>query len=115
LIEVMPAVKIMDRPNIDARLCCVDDELGKAACLDLSTTGTDKCDKVMGMVRTASVQTLLPEIRQPSSVFRARLRTAAKSEPESGSLIPMPKKQVPAAIRGRIVDLARSEPCLSIW
>jgi hypothetical protein len=37
------------------------------------------------------LQSFVPLTRQPSFVLRARVRTLAKSEPESGSLIPIAK------------------------
>ena len=37
------------------------------------------------------VHTLVPSMRQPSDVRFARVRTEARSEPESGSLMPMAK------------------------
>jgi hypothetical protein len=49
------------------------------------------------------VHTLAPLTTQSPSALRvAFVRMEARSEPESGSLIPMTKKHSPAAIRGRI-------------
>ncbi len=47
------------------------------------------------------VQTLVPSTRQPASVRVAVVRTEARSDPASGSLIPREKKHSPAAMRGR--------------
>lgn len=46
------------------------------------------------------VQTFVPVSVQPPSTFTARVRTLARSDPESGSLIPFPKKHSPRAIFG---------------
>jgi hypothetical protein len=56
------------------------------------------------------VQIFDPLMTQPPSTFTPLVRTAARSEPDSGSLMPMPKKQVPAQMRGRMSRLARSLP-----
>ncbi|SLI47218.1 Uncharacterised protein [Mycobacteroides abscessus subsp. abscessus] len=48
------------------------------------------------------VQTLVPlSVHEPSGCSVALVRTAARSEPASGSLMPMAKNSVPAAIPGR--------------
>jgi hypothetical protein len=47
------------------------------------------------------VQTLVPVSRQPPASRSARVRTLARSEPESGSDMPIPNAHSPAAIRGR--------------
>ncbi|MNF08154.1 hypothetical protein D3C80_2084990 [compost metagenome] len=46
------------------------------------------------------VQTLLPLTIQPPSVFTARVRTEARSEPTSGSLMPMQNSSSPRAMAG---------------
>ena len=46
------------------------------------------------------VQTLVPLIVHESPLSVARVRTAARSEPASGSLIPIAKNIVPAEICG---------------
>jgi hypothetical protein len=46
----------------------------------------------------------------PPSLRSARVRTAARSEPESGSLMPMPKKHSPLQILGSSMRFARSLP-----
>jgi hypothetical protein len=70
-----------------------------------------RCASSRGVVRASAknawawcapdVQTLVPVSSQPPSTRSARVRTLARSEPESGSLIPMPKYTSPAAIPGR--------------
>ena len=47
------------------------------------------------------VHTLVPVSRQPSATRSARVRTDARSDPLSGSLMPIAKKQRPPAISGR--------------
>ncbi len=59
------------------------------------------------------VQTLVPVSDQPPSTRCARVRTLARSEPESGSLMPMPKKHSPATIRGRNSRFCSSVPYFS--
>lgn len=56
------------------------------------------------------VHSLVPSTRQPSPSRTALVRTEARSEPESGSLMPMQKKHAPAAIRGRIALFCASVP-----
>jgi hypothetical protein len=46
------------------------------------------------------VHTLRPLITQPSALRTARVRIDARSEPESGSLMPMQKNASPRAICG---------------
>jgi hypothetical protein len=49
----------------------------------------------------------------PSPLRVALVRIEARSEPESGSLIPMTKKHSPAAMRGRISRRCASVPNFS--
>jgi hypothetical protein len=56
------------------------------------------------------VQTLVPVSSQPSSTFSAFVRTLARSDPESGSLMPMPKYTSPRAIPGRNLRRCSSVP-----
>ena len=58
----------------------------------LSPAGPVRQSAIMYCERCALlVHTLVPSMRQPSAVRSARVRTEARSEPESGSLMPMAK------------------------
>jgi hypothetical protein len=72
------------------------------ACRFAGSTGAVRASTMNACALCApEVHTLVPLSRQPPSTCTARVRTLARSEPESGSLMPMPKKHCPAAIFGR--------------
>ena len=56
------------------------------------------------------VQILVPLTFQPPSTRSARVRTDARSEPESGSLIPIENENSPLAIPGRKDRFCSSVP-----
>ena len=56
------------------------------------------------------VHTFVPVSRQPPSTRSARVRTLARSDPESGSLMPMPKTSSPRLIAGRKACFCSSVP-----
>jgi hypothetical protein len=56
------------------------------------------------------VQILRPVMRQPSPSLAARVRTDARSDPESGSLMPRQNVIRPAAIPGRIASRSVRDP-----
>ena len=60
------------------------------------------------------VHTFVPFRSQPPAVLVAVERMLAKSDPESGSLIPMEKKILPATMSGISSRFASSVPCLRI-
>ena len=53
---------------------------------------------------------MVPLTRKPPGTGSARVRTEARSEPESGSLMPIEKKHSPAVMRGRIAWRCSSLP-----
>gem|GEM_PF-6886854 len=53
---------------------------------------------------------MVPLTSQPSSVRVARVRIEARSEPESGSLMPIQKKHSPATMVGTISRFIFSVP-----
>ena len=59
------------------------------------------------------VQILWPLRIHPPSVGTARVRTLARSEPDSGSLIPSPMIARPATMSGRIAALSSGVPARS--
>ncbi len=81
------------------------------ACRCATSTGSVRASTMNACARCApDVHTLVPVTDHPPSTRTARVRTLARSEPESGSLIPIPKKHSPRAIRGRNVDFCSSVP-----
>ncbi len=71
----------------------------RPACRCAGSTGAVRASTMKACARCApEVHTLVPVSDHPPSTRIARVRTLARSEPESGSLIPMPKKHSPAAI-----------------
>ena len=56
------------------------------------------------------VQTLVPLTTKPPCTFTARVRVAARSEPLSGSDMPMQNIASPRAMRGRIACFCSSVP-----
>ncbi len=91
------AVHRDDGADLDAGAAQVDDELAEAGVpvLRVHRRGADQRDERMRQVRP-DVQTLVPDSDQPPSTRSARVRTLARSEPESGSLIPMREETLPA-------------------
>ncbi|SUA04209.1 Uncharacterised protein [Mycolicibacterium fortuitum] len=83
----------------------------RPACRCAGSTGSVRASTMNACARCApDVHTLVPVIDQPPSARDARVRTLARSEPESGSLIPIPKKHSPRTMRGRYVDFWSSVP-----
>ncbi len=81
------------------------------ACRCSRSSGRVRQNRIMKWQWVALVvHSLVPSTRQPSPSRTALVRTEARSEPESGSLMPMQKKHAPAAIRGRIALFCASVP-----
>ena len=81
------------------------------ACRRAGSSGADRARAKKASASWApEVHTLVPVRRHPPPTFSAPVRTLARSEPASGSLIPIPKTTSPRLILGRNARFCSSVP-----
>ena len=105
ILLCLSAVQAGERPVIRP-FAGIGTLMGAPSASDLDYVDADGGDlnqylKQKKMSPFAGVQVLVPFTSQPPSVFVPRVRIEARSEPESGSLMPMQKKISPLQMRGR--------------